>query len=266
MRTTLLGSLLDSVRAQPRARAPRTCGCSRRARSTSTARTAASRPPPRQRSTPLPDERDAPRRAADRPRCGRRRGATRSRRAADFFAAKGVLDDAAGRAARAVAASSAAREPFLHPGPRGARAGRRRADAGWLGELHPGVAARVGPRAGRRASSSTSASCSPHAVARAALRGPDVVPGDPPGPRVLGPGRRARRRELVEVVRRRRRRAAARRARCSTSTRARAQTSLALRLEFRAGDRTLTDEEIAPQREKIVAARGRASSEGELRG
>ena len=32
------------------------------------------------------------------------------------------------------------------------------------------------------------------------------------------------------------------------------QTSLAVRLEFRAGDRTLTDEEIAPQREKIVEA------------
>jgi phenylalanyl-tRNA synthetase beta chain len=30
--------------------------------------------------------------------------------------------------------------------------------------------------------------------------------------------------------------------------------SLALRLEFRAGDRTLTDEEVAQRREKIVAA------------
>jgi phenylalanyl-tRNA synthetase beta chain len=29
---------------------------------------------------------------------------------------------------------------------------------------------------------------------------------------------------------------------------------LALRLEFRAADRTLTDEEIAPLREKIVSA------------
>ena len=31
------------------------------------------------------------------------------------------------------------------------------------------------------------------------------------------------------------------------------ETSLALRLEFRASDRTLTDEEIAPIREKIIA-------------
>jgi phenylalanyl-tRNA synthetase beta chain len=43
------------------------------------------------------------------------------------------------------------------------------------------------------------------------------------------------------------------------------QTSLALRLEFRAGDRTLTDEEIAPLREKIVAAVAE-KLEGRLRG
>jgi phenylalanyl-tRNA synthetase beta chain len=43
------------------------------------------------------------------------------------------------------------------------------------------------------------------------------------------------------------------------------QTSLAVRLEFRASDRTLTDEEIAPQRAKIVAA-VRDKLQGELRG
>ncbi len=43
------------------------------------------------------------------------------------------------------------------------------------------------------------------------------------------------------------------------------QTSLAVRLEFRASDRTLTDEEIAPQRAKIVAA-VQEKLEGELRG
>ena len=42
-------------------------------------------------------------------------------------------------------------------------------------------------------------------------------------------------------------------------------TSLALRLEFRAPDRTLTDEEVAPLREKIVAA-VHDKLEGELRG
>ena len=43
------------------------------------------------------------------------------------------------------------------------------------------------------------------------------------------------------------------------------QTSLAVRLEFRASDRTLTDEEIAPQRKKIVEA-VKTKLEGELRG
>ena len=43
------------------------------------------------------------------------------------------------------------------------------------------------------------------------------------------------------------------------------QTSLAVRLEFRAGDRTLTDEEIAPQRTKIVEA-VKTSSKASCRG
>jgi phenylalanyl-tRNA synthetase beta chain len=41
--------------------------------------------------------------------------------------------------------------------------------------------------------------------------------------------------------------------------------SLAVRLEFRAPDRTLTDEEVAQRREKIVAAL-RDQVGGELRG
>ena len=43
------------------------------------------------------------------------------------------------------------------------------------------------------------------------------------------------------------------------------QTSLAVRLEFRASNRTLTDDEIAPQRNKIVEA-VQSKLEGELRG
>ena len=43
------------------------------------------------------------------------------------------------------------------------------------------------------------------------------------------------------------------------------RTSLALRLEFRADDRTLTDEEVAPAREAIVAAVAERLG-GELRG
>ncbi len=53
--------------------------------------------------------------------------------------------------------------------------------------------------------------------------------------------------------------AARRRRRCSTSTATRERigagnVSLALRLHFRAADRTLTDEEVAAQRRKIAAA------------
>jgi phenylalanyl-tRNA synthetase beta chain len=43
------------------------------------------------------------------------------------------------------------------------------------------------------------------------------------------------------------------------------RTSLALRLEFRAPDRTLTDEEVAQRREKIVAVLTERLG-GELRG
>ena len=60
---------------------------------------------------------------------------------ADFFAAKGVLDGAAGRPARAVGGRAGARAvPASRP--RRARARRRASRAGWLGELHPAVAAR----------------------------------------------------------------------------------------------------------------------------
>ena len=57
--------------------------------------------------------------------------------------------------------------------------------------------------------------------------------------------------------------------RSSTSTAAsrsgEGRVSLALHLEFRAADRTLTDEDVAPVREKIVAAL-RDELGGELRG
>ena len=55
MRTTLLGSLLDAAAPQPRARRARTCGCSRTARSTSTA--GARRATPTGRRAPRLDRR-----------------------------------------------------------------------------------------------------------------------------------------------------------------------------------------------------------------
>ena len=208
MRTTLLGSLLTAVRHnvargredvrlfeegsvyfdRPHGREP----------------TAAEA-----RSTPLPDERMHLGRADDRPaaaglvgRRARRRRPTSSPPRARWRRCW----------ARCACRSTVVRgdDPFLHPG-RAARVLVGGEDAGWLGEVHPGVAVRVGPgpRRGLRARPRRRA---PARRRRPALRGPDVVPGDPPGPRVLGPGRPHRGRAGRGRARRRRQ-APARRAR-----------------------------------------------------
>ena len=144
MRTTLLGSLLDALRRNrsrgfedvrlfeygavylPRAgsrllgRRPATRGTRR--------------PTRRCRSS-----------ARTWPRCspaarGRRAGAIPTPPRVDFFAAKAVLE-ALMRALRVDwRVEAGADEPFLHPR-RGATRARRRGRAGWLGELHPSVAA-----------------------------------------------------------------------------------------------------------------------------
>ena len=149
-----------------------------------------------------------------------------------------------------------AREPFLHPG-RGARVLVAGEDAGWLGEIHPAVAARwdLEQAAGFELDFGV--------LARAA----DVAPGYDdltsfPGVRqdlaiVVPDGVSAA--EVVGVVKQ-----------AGGSLLSRAEVfdvyrgaqvgegsaSLALRLEFRAPDRTLTDEEADTRRAKIVAALG----------
>ena len=184
---------------------------------------------------------------------------------ADFFAAKGVLE-ALMRALRVDwRVEAAAERPFLQPR-RAAAVLVGDAHAGWLGELHPAVAAQwdldgvagfeldFGVLAARR-------------DRRAALRGPDLVP------------RRSARTSRSSSA------TACRPRACSTSIRSaggallpsaevfdvyrgaqvgEGRSSLALRLEFRAPDRTLTDEEVAQRREKIVAAL-REQVGGELR-
>ena len=87
---------------------------------------------------------------------------------ADFFAAKGVLGRDARRDPRRLGVEPA-REPFLHPG-RAARVLIGGEPAGWLGELHPAVAARLGRRAGAPASSSSSAVLERARRSRPALR------------------------------------------------------------------------------------------------
>jgi len=172
---------------------------------------------------------------------------------ADFFAAKGVLG-ALMEAVRVPWEVEPAREPFLHPG-RAATVVVAGEPAGWLGELHPAVAARwdLEQAAGFELDFGV--------LARAA----DVVPGYEEGTSfpsvrqdmaivvpdgvsaaaVVGVVKQAggsllSRAEVFDVYR--------------GAQVGEGSASLALRLEFRAPDRTLTDEEADKRREKIVAA------------
>ena len=146
------------------------------------------------------------------------------------------------------------REPFLHPG-RSARVLAGGEPAGWLGELHPAVAARwdVEQAAGFELDFGV--------LAEQAVLTPDyedltsfpavrqdmaiVVPDGVSAAQVVAVVRKAggallRRAEVFDVYR--------------GAQVGEGSASLALRLEFRAPDRTLTDEEAAKRREKIVAA------------
>ena len=138
--------------------------------------------------------------------------------------------------------------------------------AGWLGELHPSVAAEwdLDGVAGFELDFGVLA-----AAATAVPRYEDltsfpairqdlavVVADDVPAARVLDVIRSAggallRGAEVFDVYR--------------GAQVGEGRASLAIRLEFRAADRTLTDEEVAQRREKIVAAL-REQVGGELRG
>jgi phenylalanyl-tRNA synthetase beta chain len=168
---------------------------------------------------------------------------------ADFYAAKAVLE-AMLRAIRAPWSVESAREPFLHPG-RAARVLIAGEPAGWLGELHPAVAAGwdVEQAAGfelELAVLARHAELDPHyrdltsfpSVRQdrawwfpATVAAADVIAVVREAGGALLAGA-----EVFDVY------AAGER------------TSLAVRLEFRASDRTLTDEEVAQRRAKIDAA------------
>jgi phenylalanyl-tRNA synthetase beta chain len=245
MRTTLLGSLLDSVRHN-RARGAEDVrlfeeGAIYLNRPHGREPTAAE-----QRATPLPDEqmhlaalmtgrvRPASWRDPEPP-------------AADFFAAKGALTVLL-EALRVPWTVERTEEPFLHPG-RAARVLAGGEPAGWLGELHPGVAAEwdLGRTAGFELDLGVVLR---HAVIAPLYEDLTSFPSirqdlafwtDRSADELLGVVRAAggkllRAADVFDVYTRE------------------GETSLALRLEFRASDRTLTDEEIAPVREKIVAA------------
>ena len=187
-------------------------------------------------------------------------------RQADFFAAKGLLGGGARRARRARGGSSRETWPFLHPGARRAvRRGERR--IGFLGELHPLVARRLGPRTAPRRGRSTSGA-SPRSRPRscayapfaafppvredlAVVVGEDVAAGDVVASCATPAAPRSPRVEIFDVYR--------------GAQVGEGRVSLALHLEFRAADRTLTDEEVAALRARDRAALAERLG-GELRG
>jgi phenylalanyl-tRNA synthetase beta chain len=172
---------------------------------------------------------------------------------ADFFAAKGVLGatlDSLGVEWTLQPGS----EPFLHPG-RSARIHVEDQEAGWLGELHPSVAAEW-ELAGKIAVFELDLEAVP--VAPPALyldltSFPEVredlavvVPQSTRAEAVLETIRQAgvpllARAEVFDVYR-------------DPERIGSENTSLAIRLSYRATDRTLTDQEVARQRQQIVAA------------
>ena len=263
LRTTLLGSLLDVVRRN-RAREAGDVrvwelGAIYLARDTA-ARDGNGRVPGLDR---LPDER----RHLAAVLSGRLRPASwrdPEPPLADLYAVKGVLGVLLG-ALRVPWSVEPAREPFLHPG-RAARVLVGDGEpAGWLGELHPSVAAAWDLEGG------AGFELDFDVLARAAVAVPDyedlisfpavrqdlavVVAAGVPAAAVTAVVRKAagpllRRAEVFDVYR--------------GAQVGEGRASLALRLEFRAGDRTLTDEEVAGRREAIVAALARELG-GELR-
>ncbi|MEA2393102.1 MAG: phenylalanyl-tRNA synthetase beta chain [Solirubrobacteraceae bacterium] len=190
---------------------------------------------------------------------------TREPPTAGFFAAKGLLG-AALDAVRVRWDVERATEPFLHPG-RTARVLAGGEDVGWLGELHPVIARAWDLDAGATLFEIDLDRALGHADAVPqyvdltsfpALRMDLSVtlPEDVPGATVVAAVREAGGELLTE-------------ARVFDLYHGEqvgeGRKSLALGLAFRASDRTLTDEDVAPLRARIVAAL-RDGLGGELRG
>jgi phenylalanyl-tRNA synthetase beta chain len=172
---------------------------------------------------------------------------------ADFFALKGVLEGLAARLGTALS-FEAASEPFLHPGrSAGVAAGER--EAGWLGEVHPLVCREWDVEA------AVAFEVDLEALVRAAAAGEELYEDVTTFPAVH--------QDLAVVVPAERSAAAVRQAVLAGGGPLLASAevfdlyegeqvgdgrkSLALRLEFRAADRTLTDEEVAELRGSIAA-------------
>jgi phenylalanyl-tRNA synthetase beta chain len=175
--------------------------------------------------------------------------------AADFFSAKGVLGGLLDTLHVAWSLNPGAPEPYLHPG-RAAEvliAGR---SAGWVGEIHPQVAAEWDLSqavAGFEVDFGTVAAAVPNPEYRDVTSFPDVredlavvVPDAVTADEVVATAMAAGKplltaAEVFDVYRDSERIGAG-------------KVSLALRLSFRAPDRTLTDEEVAGRRRRIATA------------
>jgi phenylalanyl-tRNA synthetase beta chain len=182
---------------------------------------------------------------------------------ADFFALKGVLEALAGQLG-AELAFEPGEEPFLHPG-RSARIVLGGEAAGWLGEVHPLVCrewdleAAVGFEADLAAlvAAATAGKETFEDVTSYPAVNQDiavVVPIEVPAAELrtavlAAGGELLRAAEVFDLY--------------EGEQVGAGRKSLALKLEFRADDRTLTDEEVAAQRGKIID--GIRAKGGEIR-
>jgi phenylalanyl-tRNA synthetase beta chain len=185
-------------------------------------------------------------------------------READFFTMKGVLEALAGHFGAEVELEPEA-EPFLHPG-RAARILVGGLDAGWIGEVHPlvcrewdlegatafelGLAELVAASPiGQEAYEDVTTH--PAVYQDLAIVVDDEVPAAAVRDAVMeGGGELLRSARVFDLYR--------------GEQIGEGRKSLALRLEFRAPDRTLTDDEVAERRGAIEAALGKIG--GTLRG
>ena len=190
-------------------------------------------------------------------------GGWRSRRAGGLLlgarrCSAAALDGIAGVAWR----PEPGERPVPAPRPRGHRAGRRRARARLARRAAPARGSRLGPARGRWPPSRSTSTCWPswrRSVRRLPRR--HELPGRAPGHRGGGARGRARAPRWRRRCRAGRRPARARLALFDVyrgEQVGEGKKSLALRLEFRAPDRTLTDEEVAEPRQRDRARAGRA--------
>ena len=175
---------------------------------------------------------------------------------ADFYAAKGLIELLAEGLGVELAFAPGSR-PFLHPA-RAAEVSLGDAALGWIGELHPGVLKRIGSPAAVAFELDAGPLLSAATVGIETFRDVTSHPGIGEDIAVV-----AERSIPAAQIRRIVLEAGGELLQDATvfdvyegEQVAEGQRSLALRLDFRAPDRTLSDSEVAPLREAIVAALG----------